>query len=499
MGEVRFSRAGDRGLFVDLGRVTLDELHAAASAVRRLSVARAWVVGHSSLLGAFDPATTSYQAVVAAVEDALRAPTPRAIEGAAHSITVSFAEADGPDLPLLLERARLTHSEFVDAIQGLTLRARFTGFLRGFAYLEGLPPSWQLPRRQTSRPRVPAGSFAVAGDMAGFYPADSPGGWNLVGRTAVPLWDARRTRPNLIAAGDRVRIAAAAAAASGSGPVPSPPLGPTRPVATVRAPGQLTLVVPARDEGRIECGLPPGGPFDQDAACAANGAVGNREFETVLECAGVGPTLELHERAVLSWFGGGAPIRVDGRAIPEPRLFEVPAHATVAVGPIGPGLRGVLALRGGIADPAGSFAPTPHALRAGDVIGRGSGTTADRTRLRSPERRDPQLLAALAGPHHADDRLLDWITASRWTVAPSSDRTGVRLHAPGGHPALPAELPSCGMQFGAVQCHPNGDLVVMGPDHPITGGYLQPLTAVSADLWKLGQLRAGDAVRFEVA
>jgi allophanate hydrolase subunit 2 len=74
------------------------------------------------------------------------------------------------------------------------------------------------------------------------------------------------------------------------------------------------------------------------------------------------------------------------------------------------------------------------------------------------------------------------------------NRVGIRLRATGNW-QLPATLPSLGMQFGTLQWHPDGTLVAMGPDHPVTGGYLQPATIATRDLWKLGQLAPGDRVR----
>lgn len=499
MNELRLTRAGDRGVFVELGAVSVEELHAAAGAVRRVAHSRGWIVGYSSLLGTFEARATTYESFATAVRDALRRPgQARLRESRTHSIPVSFSDADAPDLRLLLEQARLTPDEFLETIEGLSMRARFLGFLRGFAYLEGIPASWRLPRRPTSRARVPAGSFAIAGAMAGFYSADSPGGWNLIGRTAMPLWDTTRDRPNVIAAGDEIRIRATC-------PVAEAPRTPVREhastsaaVATVRAAGQLALVVAARDESRCEWGLPPGGPFDAEGAVAANLAVGNSENEALLECAMVGPTLEVHDGAVLSWFGAEVSIRVGTRPVAEPRLFEAAAGEIVEVGRLRNGLRGLLALRGGVADPAGRFAVAPHALKTGDELHRGSGPSAERGRLRSLQRDDRRLLRALGGPHPAEESLIEWIEISAWTVSPSIDRTGIRLCGDGRHPLIPAESLSCGMQCGTVQCHPNGDLVVMGPDHPVTGGYLQPITVVSGDLWKLGQLVPGDQVRWKV-
>jgi KipI family sensor histidine kinase inhibitor len=85
----------------------------------------------------------------------------------------------------------------------------FCGFAPGFAYLRGLPAAWAVPRLAVPRARVPAGSVALAGGYAGIYPSASPGGWRLVGRTAVTLFDVRREPPALLSPGTRVRLVTA--------------------------------------------------------------------------------------------------------------------------------------------------------------------------------------------------------------------------------------------------------------------------------------------------
>lgn len=95
------------------------------------------------------------------------------------------------------------------------------------------------------------------------------------------------------------------------------------------------------------------------------------------------------------------------------------------------------------------------------------------------------------GPH---DRHL---TRVECEVTPQLDRVGIRLRPL--HPLqipIPADLKSIGMQCGTVQLHPDGSLVAMGPDHPVTGGYLQPLTVLSAERWKLAQLVPGERITF---
>jgi allophanate hydrolase subunit 2 len=100
-------------------------------------------------------------------------------------------------------------------------------------------------------------------------------------------------------------------------------------------------------------------------------------------------------------------------------------------------------------------------------------------------------LRVVRGPHEAPELPREWI------VTPQLDRVGIRLRPVIASPfGPPADLPSCGMQPGTLQWHPDGSLVAMGPDHPITGGYLQPATIVSDDVWKLAYLQPGDRVRF---
>jgi allophanate hydrolase subunit 2 len=104
------------------------------------------------------------------------------------------------------------------------------------------------------------------------------------------------------------------------------------------------------------------------------------------------------------------------------------------------------------------------------------------------------IINVIKGPHDALP------LPEEWQVTNELNRVGIRLRAASTtNYELPATLPSLGMQFGTLQWHPDGTLVAMGPDHPVTGGYLQPATVVTRDLWKLGQLAPGDRVRLVVA
>ena len=113
---------------------------------------------------------------------------------------------DGPDLAEVARLTGLSEAEVVAAHTGTPWRVAFGGFAPGFAYLVGGDPRLQVPRRDSPRTAVPAGSVGLAGEFSGVYPRASPGGWQLIGRTGLAMWDAERDPPALLSAGAIVRF-----------------------------------------------------------------------------------------------------------------------------------------------------------------------------------------------------------------------------------------------------------------------------------------------------
>jgi KipI family sensor histidine kinase inhibitor len=446
--------------------------------VKDLPHVRACIVGHESVLVICDrtPDRDAIEQAIASTGDDARRST------RLHRIDVAF---DGIDLDKLLAHAGISRDEFLARVRDVRLTVRYLGFRAGFAYCDGWPEGWRLPRRPTSRNRVPAGTFAIAGAMAGFYPVDSPGGWNLLGTTAAPLWDPAREPPNLLAPGDEIELVPGDSAGlqpavraggdrpdrGGHRPPEQPPTG-RRSIAEVLAPGQQTTIVGPRDWPRVYAGVTPGGPFDETAAARANRAAGNEDTAPLLECVLVAPTLRLARPAA---FCDGA-LNV--------RTFR--AGQETSIGRFHNGLRGYLAIEGGIDEARGRWEENV-VLKKGDVLREGS--RGVRTEL-DVARDDPTTIRIIPGPHDSPP------LRGEWEVTNQLNRVGIRLRplAP-LDVRLPADLPSCGMQFGTLQWHPDGSLIAMGPDHPVTGGYLQPATVISEDLWKLARLAPGERIR----
>jgi KipI family sensor histidine kinase inhibitor len=428
--------AGDRALLVELGAgVSAGELHAAAASVRARPDVLACIVGHSSLYVIFSSECAD---AIGAFEIDRKAAT--ALPHSEGVFEVSFAGEYGPDLAEFLAHVRVGRDEFLRRVDGLKLTARYLGFRAGFAYLDGWPAEWAMPRRPTSRP-VARGSFAIAGAMAGFYPIDSPGGWNVLGRTGAPLAHGLRAGDTIVIRPTLDRVAMSE----------EPRDEPLR-IDGASFSSPLARVVAAANYANLERALPPGGPFDQVAAALANRAVGNRDDAPILECAMVGPRVSFRDRRVVAWFGAES-------ELPHEQPFVVDAGSELTIGRIRNGLRGYLAV-GGV-----------------------QGVVA------KIERRDRNVIRVRRGPHESP------IGTVECEVTPQLDRVGIRLRPlqPLGVAAL-ADLPSCGMQCGTIQLHPDGSLVAMGPDHPVTGGYLQPLTVLWDERWKLAQLSPGERV-----
>jgi len=149
-----------------------------------------------------DPTRTT----LAAVADAVRATTPRP-DAQTHRDAVELpVHYDGADLAEAAQLLDLSPGELVDRHTGAEWTVAFCGFAPGFGYLTQPGGSWDVPRRATPRTKVPPGSVALAGEFSGVYPRESPGGWQLIGRTDVAVFDLDRDPAALLRPGTRVRF-----------------------------------------------------------------------------------------------------------------------------------------------------------------------------------------------------------------------------------------------------------------------------------------------------
>ncbi len=181
---------------------------AAAMAAAALAGVRDVVPSFCAVTVHFDPVRTDAVALFERLaSEARRAPGGSGVAARdVVEVPVCYGGELGPDLPAVASFAELTERQVVEVHAGVSYRVYMLGFAPGFAYLGEVDPRIAMPRRPTPRLRVPAGAVAVAGPQTGIYPFESPGGWNLIGRTPLRMFDAARRPPSLLAPGDRVEF-----------------------------------------------------------------------------------------------------------------------------------------------------------------------------------------------------------------------------------------------------------------------------------------------------
>jgi len=164
---------------------------------------------YASILIEFDPLRLSHEDTASLVENLVDEGLAQ-YEPAVNTVTVPvcYDIEFGPDLEEVANHAGITAREVIRLHSTATYRVHFLGFTPGFAYLGGLSEILHVPRLATPRKHVPAGTVAIAGSQAGIYPVDSPGGWRLIGRTPVRMFDPNATRPARLEPGNLVRFLA---------------------------------------------------------------------------------------------------------------------------------------------------------------------------------------------------------------------------------------------------------------------------------------------------
>jgi KipI family sensor histidine kinase inhibitor len=200
---VQARRVGERGLLVECADLEeVERTYAALRAEARLLASEIVPAARTILLDGLADVAAARELVTALdpVRERSRAP-----DGPVVEIPVRY---DGPDLAEVARQWRVRPAEVVQVHTTIEFVVAFCGFAPGFAYCAGLPQGREVRRRSEPRPRVPAGSVALAGEFTGVYPSASPGGWQLVGTTAVPVWRPERDDPALLTPGTRVRFRA---------------------------------------------------------------------------------------------------------------------------------------------------------------------------------------------------------------------------------------------------------------------------------------------------
>lgn len=523
----RLVAAGEAAILVVLGEridpALNERVHALTAALETTPWVRELTPGYASLLVEYDPADVTYGDAEAVIRVALAsAATAPARAGRLRRVPTVYGGDAGPDLSRVAAQVGRSEADVVRLHAGSTYRVYLVGFAPGHPYIGDLPPELVVPRLTTPRTAVPAGSVAIAVGQTVIYPSSTPGGWNLIGRTGLRLFDVDQDPPTYFSPGDQVQFVPTdrweVEPADGDGAPAEPTSAVPSAGVEVISPGLLTLVQDLGRWGYARYGVPRSGAMDAFAARAGNLLVGNPPEAACLEITFAGPTLRFRCETTIAVTGADLRLEVDGREVPGWTAHVVPARGVLKFGRRRSGLRAYLAVAGGIDVPPvlgsrstylyGAFGGFDgRALRAGELLGMRPGA-ADARRLAGrclpAERRldyspEPAVRVVL-GPHH--DRFppeaVEQLSSGTYAVAPSSDRMGYRLSGPRLARNEPADLVSGGMLLGGLQVPGDGQPIVLMADHQTTGGYPLIATVIHADLPLIAQRAPGQAVRFRV-
>lgn len=497
---------------------TLEEVMAASTGLADHPVEgiRELVPGARTLLVRHNPRETSPKQLLGQIIERSREAS-AAEPGSVVEIPVLY---DGEDLEDVARFLGCDPEEVIRRHTSTLFSVAFTGFAPGFAYLAAKDSALHVPRRPSPRTVVPAGSVGLAGEFTGVYPKASPGGWQLIGRTDVAMFDINREPAALLRPGMGVRFRRVETL---SGKTPSKP---TKPANTSTSSDQWIEVVSAplpalaQDFGRpglASQGISLSGATDRGALAAANRIVGNPPSTAALEIPPAPFTFRVTGNLVAAVTGAAEAIVIrdtDGETV---RLTPWTALALndgdmVTIEAPRRGVRSYLAVRDGFAfEPVlGSCSTDTLAQLGPDPIRAG-----DRVFVRSAEMKvavQPSAERPFAMPGAGETVTLDvylgprddWFTdeavnlflSQEWTVGRQSNRVGMRLEGTPLERRRQGELPSEATLPGSIQVPPNGQPVLFLADHPVTGGYPVIATLSEDRLGLASQIPPGARIRF---
>ncbi len=416
-------------------------------------------------------------------------------------IPVCYGEES--ELNRLAGQLGISVQELIDLHRGAVYSVAAIGFSPGFPYLLGLPEKLRIPRLSMPR-KLGAGSVAIAGNQAGIYPNASQGGWHVLGKTQVQLFDLNREEPSLLEPGDKIRFEAVERLERET--IPPAEESPLEggDILIMEA-GPMTSV---QDHGRYgyqAMGVSPGGSVDPIMATIANRLVGNADDAAVLECTMAGPKMEFlkdSQIALVGWMDrrNGKPISLKAGEVID---LTKPTKS----------LRGYIAIAGGIDVPMvlGSRSTDLRAkfggylsreLRQGDRLAlgdAGKGPVAGSWHVAWPHSVSNQIevrfLRGIQAHWFTEDSRREFVE-SFYRVSHTSDRTGTRLEGMKLELKESRDLVSQPVGFGSIQVPPSGQPIVLMSERQTIGGYPQIGHIISADLPLIARAWPGTAIRF---
>ncbi len=450
-------------------------------------------------------------------------------------IPVCYDEAFGTDLKELSTTLRLSTKEIIHLHCSKTYKVFMIGFTPGFPYMGIVDEKLISSRKAQPRVKVEAGSVAVAGSQTGIYPLATPGGWNIIGRTPLKIFDKERTNPFLLKAGDEVKfVRITKEEFYQTFPTIVNPGGSLKQkidkkfihkqIIHIEQCGFLTTIQDTGRTGYLHYGVSKGGAMDEYAAKLTNILTGNDENAAVLEIT-QSPHRFLFLKDTLSAFaGGGLQPAVNNHFIPLCQPVFIRQGTIVELKQQIPGYRLYMAVAGGLkGDVFLNSVSTDLLVQAGGYQGRSlkkNDRLESNTALSHFQKKLMNVLQKGATLQFNTKTNLfqtdiirvmhgtEWddltgeskvkINTLKFVISPQSSRMGYRLRGDQLQTNGSYDIISSPVTQGTVQLTSSGELIILMADGQTAGGYARILQVIAADLPMLAQKKPGDFIQFQI-
>ncbi len=474
------------------------------------------VPAYRSLTIHYNPLKLPFSVLKAQIEGLDLRKEPERRKSKLLKVPVVYGGKYGPDLEYVASYHNISPDDVIRYHTGRDYFVYMLGFSPGFTYLGTLHQMLKTPRLKTPRKRVDAGAVGIAGEQTGIYAVPSPGGWQIIGRTYLRLFDPDRNLPVLLNPGDRVKffpVSEEEFLSHISTSTTKKIHKITDPVFEVIDPGPLSIIVDSGRRGYGSIGLSQGGPMDYTSYLLSNYLLGNKEDVPSVETLFSGFSIKVLKDTVVSLVGGHFEVFINSERFYSNNKFFLKRGDVLKIGKRIKGARLYLSVPGGIDAPlvlgsasldmkAGIGGIYGRALKKGDLIPIRSSFdfTIGRELIRSPHREEsPIVLRFIPGPDldHFPEDIISTLSRNTYRVTQEGDRMGYRLEGPKiPHSEKGPGIISDGTVPGTIQIPGDGMPIVLTRDAQPLGGYAKIGVVISPDLDKLAQAIPNDRIRF---
>lgn len=429
------------------------------------------------------------------------------------SIPVCYDDAFGYDLEFIATTHKRSKEEVIHIHQQGNYKVYMMGFLPGFAYMGPVDDAIAMPRKSTPRGNIEEGSVGIAGKQTGIYPLASPGGWQIIGRTPLCLFDIQKQDPFLFKTGDHVRFYSISKEEFLSIKDKQQQICEVKqeesiPDAVVVKPGLYASIQDGGRYGYQSYGVPISGAINQTAFHTANALVGNQKNAACIECTMGGIFIQFKKNAVITVTGAGVAF-INGQQIRSWQPLSVSKNDYLEIRYNNDGMRSYIAVRGGIDTGMlmnsrsiypkagmGTALKKEDGLQFGNMAATASKRITEN--LAIPVYTTVASIRIITGPENdwIQRQSIEQLYSGSFTLTNQCDRMG--YHLKGDVLALnnKSELLSTAVTKGTIQLTPSGQLIVLMSDCQTTGGYPRVAQVAAVDLPVITQLKPGDTIRF---